>query len=243
MGKLNANVWVSSGVTHTGNIREQNEDALLTLDAQRLWAVADGMGGHDAGDMASQCIVQHLMEYQATPLLGKNVRQITQLLQSVNHILFEQASPQEDRIIGSTVCALLAHCQHCVFLWAGDSRIYRFRQGHLRQITRDHSEAAELIEGGATKEQVALLPHSEAITRAVGAYIHVDLELRMLASEPGDLYLLCSDGLYKELSDNEITETVSTYPMEECTDKLLDAALRRRGRDNITIMLVKNTLN
>jgi protein phosphatase len=240
MGKLNANVWVSSCVTHTGNIREQNEDAFLTLDTQQLWAVADGMGGHDDGNIASQSIVQYLMEYRATPLLGKNVRQVTQRLQSVNQLLCKKAAPVEDRIIGSTICVLLAHCRHCVFLWAGDSRIYRFRSGHLRQITRDHSEAGELMDSGATKEEVDRVPNSEAITRAVGANIHLNLELRMQNLEPGDLYLLCSDGLYKELSDSEIADTIATYSMGKCADKLLNVALRRRGRGNITIMFVKN---
>lgn len=241
MDKLNTNLWVSYGVTHTGNMREKNEDALLTLDGQKIWAVADGMGGHEAGDIASQCVVKQLMKYRATPLLGKNVRQIAQRLQSANNSLFEKASPEEDRFTGSTICVLLAHYRHCVFMWAGDSRIYRFRNGHLRQLTWDHSVAAELIEGGANKEEVDRLPNSGAITRAVGADAHLDLELRMHNFEHGDIYLLCSDGLYKELSDSEIADTIAACSPEECANTLLNTALRRQGRDNITILVVKNT--
>ena len=241
MDKLNANLWVSHSVMHTGNIREKNEDAFLTLDEQQIWAVADGMGGHDDGDIASQCVVQQLMEYQGTPLLGKNVRQTAHLLQSANDFLFEKASPEEDRYIGSTVCVLLAHSRHCVLMWAGDSRIYRFRNGHLRQLTWDHSVATELIDKGAKKDEVDRLPNSGAITRAVGADRHLDLELRMLTFEHGDIYLLCSDGLYKELSESEIADIIAVCSTEECANKLLNTALRRQGRDNITILVVHNT--
>jgi len=239
MGELSKNGWTSTGVTHTGNVRERNEDAFLTCDNQSLWAVADGMGGHDAGDVASQMIAQHLKNYHATPLLGRNVRQVSQLLQSVNKLLIQKAASVKDSIIGSTVCVLLVHRQHCVFLWAGDSRIYRLRNGRFQQVTQDHSEAEELIEKGATIEEVSYLPNSEAITRAVGSDISLDLEIKMQAFERGDIYLLCSDGLYKELSEPEIADEVSAYSLSEGVNKLLDTALQRRGRDNITIVEVQ----
>jgi protein phosphatase len=239
MGELSKNGWTSTGVTHTGNVRERNEDAFLTCDNQSLWAVADGMGGHDAGDVASQMIVQHLKNYHATPLLGRNVRQVSQLLQSVNKLLIQKAASVKDSIIGSTVCVLLVHRQHCVFLWAGDSRIYRLRNGRFQQVTQDHSEAEELIEKGATIEEVSYLPNSEAITRAVGSDISLNLEIKMQAFERGDIYLLCSDGLYKELSEPEIADEVSAYSLSEGVNKLLDTALQRRGRDNITIVEVQ----
>jgi protein phosphatase len=239
MGKLGKSVWLSAGISHTGNIRERNEDAFLACDEQKLWVVADGMGGHNAGDVASQMIVQHLRQYRATPLLGRNVRQVSQLLQSVNKLLIQKAASVKDSIIGSTVCVLLVHRQHCVFIWAGDSRIYRLRNGRFQQVTQDHSEAEELIEKGATIEEVSYLPNSEAITRAVGSDISLDLEIKMQAFERGDIYLLCSDGLYKELSEPEIADEVSAYSLSEGVNKLLDTALQRRGRDNITIVEVQ----
>ncbi len=239
MGKLGKSVWLSAGVSHTGNIRERNEDAFLTCDRQKLWGVADGMGGHDAGDVASQMIIQHLRQYRATPLLGRNVRQVTQLLQSANELLIQKAASENNSIIGSTVCVLLAHHQHCVFLWAGDSRIYRLRNGYFQQVMQDHSEAEELIEAGATKEEVSRLPNGEAITRAVGSDRHLNLEIKMQAFERGDIYLLCSDGLYKELSGPEIADRISAYSLSEGVNTLLDTALQRRGRDNITVVEVQ----
>jgi protein phosphatase len=237
--KIPRNTWLSVGVTDTGNIRERNEDAFLTCNKQKLWAVADGMGGHDAGDVASQMVIRHLQQYQATPLLGRNVRQITRLLQSTNKRLILKALSTNKNIIGSTVCALLAHRKHCVFLWAGDSRIYRLRDGHFQQITQDHSESEELIKAGMTREDVSRLPHSEAITRAVGSDTHLNLEISMRAFEQGDTYLLCSDGLYKELSERDIANSISTHSLDECVNQLLDKALQRQARDNITIVEVQ----
>ena len=139
--------WLSASLTHVGTVREINEDAVLDVPSRGLWVVADGMGGHAAGDVASQMIVENLRQVPAVKKLSSFVNVVEDRLLDANQKLYEMSiSGAEQRVIGSTVAALLAFENHCLCVWVGDSRVYRLRDGRLEQITRDHSEVEELLE-------------------------------------------------------------------------------------------------
>ncbi len=225
--------WISFGITHTGNIRDHNEDAFLALPEQRLWIAADGMGGHTAGDFASRLIIDQFKSFKASPLTGHSVDQIRQILAKVNHELWTKAQQMGD-IIGSTVAILLATEHHVATVWSGDSRIYRLRDGLFKRITRDHSE------GGETESGIDDFVGSEfnnAVTQAIGAAEELQVEMEIRENRPGDTYLLCSDGLNKELSDQRIAAILQANNVESAVQILLHEALDKYGRDNITVVL------
>ena len=227
-------LWTSFGITHTGNIRDHNEDAFLALPEQRLWIAADGMGGHTAGDFASGLIVDRFRNFETSPLTGHNIDQIRQILAQVNHELWTKAQQMGDTIIGSTVAILLATEHHITAVWSGDARIYRLRDGLLKQITRDHSEGEE-IESGI--DDVVGSTFNNAVTQAIGATEELQVETEIRENRPGDTYLLCSDGLNKELSDQQIAAILKANATEAAGRILLDEALANYGRDNITVVL------
>ena len=232
--------WQSSSRTDVGTVREVNEDSLLARPEVGLWAVADGMGGHSAGALASESIVATLTDVLPPPSLSEFTREVEQRLVSVNTHLREMANREEVHTIGSTVVALLAHERHCVCQWAGDSRIYRFRDDALEQLTQDHALVEELIEKGIlTPEEAAGHPQSNLVTRAIGAseQLYVDAEIFDLAHD--DCFVLCSDGLDKELSAEDIAEIVATQPIHRMSDALVDLAVERGARDNVTAVCVQ----
>ncbi len=227
-------------MTHVGKVRQINEDALTERPDIGLWVVADGMGGHDAGDFASQAIVSRFQDMQAEDQLSTFVENVEGQLLAVNRSLIEEAASRENAgTIGSTVVALLAIKHHCACVWAGDSRAYRLRDGLLRQISRDHSQVEEMVEEGVLlREDAESHPAANVITRAVGADIslYVDVELYELCD--GDRYLLCSDGLYKEINDREIAEQLKLGGCQEACDQLLKMTLLRGAPDNVTIIII-----
>jgi len=225
--------WISYGITHTGNIRDHNEDAFLALPEQRLWIAADGMGGHTAGDFASRLIIDQFKGFETSPLTGRSVDKIRQILAKVNHELWTKAQQMDD-IIGSTVAILLATEHHVATAWSGDSRIYRLRDGIFKQITRDHSEEEEMNLG---IDDFAESAFSNAVTQAIGAAEELQLEMEIRENRPGDTYLLCSDGLNKELSDQRIAAILEANDLEHAGQTLLQEALDNYGRDNITVVL------
>lgn len=231
--------WRSWGVCVVGQRRSLNEDNLLQRDAAGLWLVADGMGGHQAGDVASQAIVDALASLAALPSLLDFADAVRDSLRSVNARLCKLAGGG-GQIIGSTVVALLARADRCVFLWAGDSRLYRYRDGQLQQLSRDHSLFADLQRQGImTAEEVAQQGHSDVITRAVGADASLQLEAGECQALPGDLFLLCSDGLDKELSPAEIAAIFQQQPVEQVAGALVAQAEARGARDNVTVLVVQ----
>lgn len=225
--------WASFGITHTGNIRDHNEDAFLALPEQRLWIAADGMGGHTAGDFASRLIIDQFRSFKASPLTGHSIDQIRQILAKVNHELCTKAQQMGD-IIGSTVAILLATEHHVATVWSGDSRIYRLRDGLFKQITRDHSEGGETESG---IDDFVGSAFTNAVTQAIGAAEELQVEMEIRENRPGDTYLLCSDGLNKELSDQQIAAILQANNVESAGQILLHEALDNYGRDNITVVL------
>ena len=234
--------WSSAALTHVGHVRQINEDAFLDKPETGIWAVADGMGGHHAGDVASTSIIRALSDLKPTKRLSQSVNDVEDRLMGVNSRLRQMAAEHNDnRTIGSTIIALVALEKHCALMWAGDSRAYRFRDNLVTQVTRDHSQVEEMVERGLLQpEDAESHPASNVITRAVGAaeVLYVDVDLYEL--QKNDVFLLCSDGLYKHINKDEIEILLkSGKSMRECAQQLIDNTLERGATDNVTVVLVK----
>jgi len=234
--------WSSAGRSHVGMVRAINEDACLAMPELGLWAVADGMGGHEAGDIASQMIVEALQQTPIPPSWPDFVNSVQEALHEVNRRLRkESAQRYQHRTIGSTVVVLLAHEDHCACLWVGDSRIYRLRDGQLEQLTRDHSHVQELVEQGLlAPDEAHRHPLANVITRAVGSSDDLQIDEATHSLQVGDLFLLCSDGLNKTVSDEEITRLLahSNHNCQEAVKAFIHLALMRDASDNVTTVVV-----
>ena len=228
--------WVSSGITDVGNVRKINEDAILDRPQSGLWVVADGMGGHEAGDIASKSIVTALGQLGEYDRPREFVDAVEDRLIDVNRRLYD-ASSADGRVIGSTVAAVLALPGHCLCMWAGDSRVYRLRNFVLEELTTDHSEVEELIaEGSLRREDAENYPGENIITRAVGGEDELYVEVRLFELRHKDRYLICSDGLYKDLSFAEIQNLLSEGDITYTCQRLLALAKSRRCSDNVSII-------
>ncbi len=231
--------WRSSHLSDKGKVRSLNEDALLDRPDLGLWVVADGMGGHSAGDLASRLIVEALESLQPDgESLGLLADEIDRRLQQVNRQLQLESQRRGGGIIGSTVAVLLAHQDYCLYAWAGDSRIYLYRRGSLKQLTRDHSQVEEQLDGdfGADLSQAAA-SIANYITRAVGAGSRLELEAELIEPCAGDRFLLCSDGLNKELTDSEIAEALTLDSLPGAVSRLVERCLERGASDNVSVIL------
>jgi serine/threonine protein phosphatase PrpC len=232
--------WTSATATDVGRKRKINEDALLARPDIGLWVVADGMGGHSAGDVASHAIVHPLQTIERTPSLPDFIDELEDIFISVNQQLCDYARDQlGGRTVGSTMVSLVLSAKTGVCLWAGDSRLYRLRNGQLTRLSRDHSQVQEMVEAGAiTQAEADSHPKSNVITRAVGGGDVLYVDSAVFAPEAGDTYLLCSDGLYSEVADDSIRRKMA-LSAEESVTKLVEEALHNGGRDNVTVIVVK----
>lgn len=226
----------SCGDTHKGWVRIINEDAYLELPDAKLWAVADGMGGHKRGDYASKAVVKALRGFS-------NQGSLINIVEDLQHRLLEANNTCQHafraRRVGSTVALLFEHRGYCFFLWAGDSRIYRLRNDKLEPMTHDHSLAQEKFETGElNQDEAATHPSAHILTRAIGVHRNLKLELNCCPVEPGDRYLLCSDGLYGEIDAEQIHSQLSNDKPREALNGLMASALANSGRDNITAIIV-----
>lgn len=226
--------WRSFAATSTGNVRGHNEDAILDNPDVGLWVVADGMGGHNNGAIASSMIVESLAGLKRNPSPSAQLNDLEDRLLEVNERLYRGSLDSQAGMCGSTLCALMAFERHCLSIWAGDSRAYRSREGALEQITRDHSEEQEMLDGGST-EAVA----SNVITRAVGGgkELFLDIELRELRNH--DRYLLCSDGLYRELSGADMAHHLTGNDPEGACKALMKQVLSGKCSDNVSVIVVQ----
>ena len=233
--------WSSAALTHIGNVRKINEDACLNRPDMGVWVVADGMGGHNAGDFASYTIVKNMGVLSEPASLEDFMSHADNRLHLVNHYLIQESAKQNnDNVIGSTVVALLAHGKHAGCLWAGDSRAYLCRNGEIQQLTKDHSLVEQQIEQGMLRrEDAEKSPVANVITRAVGAEIPLKLDSITFNLAPGDTILLCSDGLYRDISNTELHTILTDQNCQDSVQTLIDLALERGARDNITAITIK----
>ena len=237
-------VWSSAAYSHVGLVRKVNEDSFLELphlSAQAgLWAVADGMGGHEAGDVASQTIVANLRAISTPDHQDTLVEAIKQALKQANQELQSASAKQYRRqTIGSTVVVLAVFGQQGMAIWAGDSRMYRFRDNKLELLTRDHSHVQEMVDRGLISAQEAQHhPYSNVITRAVGSQNVLELDTVSFQLQPGDVYMLCSDGLSKMLGEDEIIRCLAEANSHTSAQALIQAALEQGADDNVTTAVV-----
>jgi serine/threonine-protein phosphatase Stp1 len=235
--------WRSAARTHTGKVRARNEDAFLNCPEQGLWAVADGMGGHQCGDIASQMIVASLAELPLHSGFDDRLIRIRQCLHWLNRRLGQEMTVRpgrRDNIIGSTVVALLLEQRRAACVWAGDSRCYLWRGQRLYQLSRDHSLQQQLIDGQQMNvRQAKAHPDAHALTRAVGAGEQLALEVLELEVLAGDAFLLCSDGLYQGMSSDALGRALNLAAPETALQRLFDCALQGAARDNLTAVVIR----
>lgn len=237
-----ANAWRSAARTDTGKVRARNEDAFLALPEQGLWVVADGMGGHQNGALASRLIVEHLAELPEGSLEQRLVG-LRQCLHRLNHRLGQEltvTAERTDTVIGSTVVALLLEGDRAVCVWAGDSRCYLWRASRLYQLSRDHSLVQQLIdEQGLAPQEAARHPAAHALTRAIGASETLQLDILELDVLPGDVFLLCSDGLYQGVSADELGACLNLPSPHLAVERLFQRALDGPARDNLSAVVIR----
>jgi serine/threonine protein phosphatase PrpC len=234
-------VWSSACQTDTGKVRKTNQDACLALPELGLWAVADGMGGHEAGEVASQLVIDYLCQVGEPRHLDDFIAQTKQQLLAVNAKLREIARDRYgSRPIGSTVVVFLAFGTRCAYLWAGDSRLYLLRDHALSQLTVDHSLVEEHVRQGVLRREDAHnSPQLNVLTRAVGGNDELDVDVAVASMHDGDTFLLCSDGLYKEATDADLVRTLDDADSSTAVQALIHLALQRGARDNVTAAVVK----
>lgn len=227
--------------THQGNVRRLNEDSMLSRPESGLWVVADGMGGHSAGDVASQMIVEALASLPHREDVTDAVDEIEDALLHVNQRLRDHSRDKlHGATIGSTVVCLVTRGKTGVVLWVGDSRLYRFRNDQIEQLTQDHSEVQARIDIGIlTEEQAENSAIKNILSRAVGAFDELAVDINAFTIDHDDVFLLCSDGLYNELSATDLQEILTNNPFDQLSDKLMQASLNQQARDNISLIVVK----
>lgn len=229
----------AGSATHPGKVRPRNEDAHLSRADIGLWAVADGMGGHEAGDLASQLIVRALDGISSAISAAQLLQETESRLFEANRQIVEISRQRGGAVIGSTVAVLLISEDHFACIWAGDSRVYLASQGSMRQVSRDHTEVEEMIASGAMTTEEAKHWPQNVITKAVGVDETPEFEIVSGAFQESDIFVLCSDGLTKHVSDEEILQYVSAAPPQSSCEALIELALERGGLDNITVVVVR----
>jgi protein phosphatase len=228
----------SAGRTDIGKARRRNEDAILVRNEAGLWAVADGLGGHADGDYASRRVVERLASLSRAGDVFDFVEAVEDALADVNFELRRVAREREVDLIGSTVVVLVHDPAFSLCGWAGDSRGYCCSHGRLVQLTRDHLYGvaeADRWSGGPAQAQ----PGGGVLTRAVGADNALFMDWAVAPSRPGTRFVLCSDGVNKEMTDAEIEAACNRHAAPgDILDEIFETALQRGARDNLSAVIV-----
>jgi serine/threonine protein phosphatase PrpC len=227
--------------THTGRVREVNEDGLFADPDWGVWLVADGMGGHENGRLASATIVEEVSTIGTAVSAPDLLARFRDRIFRANAKLLETAHLKgENVIIGSTVAAVLVYGAHYACVWSGDSRIYLMRGEEISQVSRDHTEVQELVDSGSISSiEARNWPRRNVITRAVGIFDDPDLDMVQGEIRTGDTFVLCSDGLTGPVEDAEILQSIDAHAPQGACDALIEMALERGARDNVTVIVVR----
>ena len=246
-----------AGSTHVGMKRDHNEDNLILVPEHQLYVVADGMGGHSSGEVASRIAVDTLADffrqtgedeeatwpYKEDRTLSYEENRISQSVKLANLRIYEKSlTHTKYKQMGTTLVALLFHDGFASAAHVGDSRIYMFREGELEQLTEDHSLLNDYKKiANLTKEEEANFPHKNIIVRALGMKETVIVDVRTVEPQDGDIFLLCSDGLTGEVTDEGITQILSECDgkLELAVERLIQSACDHGGKDNVTAVLVQ----
>ncbi|HKZ00218.1 MAG TPA: Stp1/IreP family PP2C-type Ser/Thr phosphatase [Rhabdochlamydiaceae bacterium] len=235
----------SFGCSDIGLVRKNNEDIWMSVPEKNFYLLSDGMGGHNAGEIAAREAAESVCSSIENMDLGLSLedacRYIKDAIISANQHVYKLASTHDAwHGMGTTLCCFFLHEQTLIYAHVGDSRIYRFR-GKLERMTQDHSLRQEIINRLQLKKNLAShLPFKNVITRAIGTYPKVEPEMATTAVHLHDIYFLCSDGLTDMVSDEEIEEILqNASSLEEACDTMVESAKCNGGNDNITILMIK----
>ena len=249
-----------AGETHVGLVRARNEDANLMVPEENLFVVADGMGGHRAGDVASRTAVDSISHFfritaSGSPAMWPHIaagfsdphaRRLVSAIQYAHQCLVraDHDGAEGAGTMGTTIVALHFAGSLAFLAHAGDCRCYCYCQDNLRQLTRDHTMVADIRRRYelTPQEEERINSYRHVVTRALSTDNHapVDVDIRVMVPRPGDLFLLCSDGLHSEILDRDIADALKdSGPLQDVCQGLVAAAIERGGRDNITAMLVR----
>jgi serine/threonine protein phosphatase PrpC len=233
----------SHGVSDTGHVRTKNEDSILVHEDENVWIVADGMGGHHAGDFASQTITNNLSLFKQHASLDDSILLLEENILNSNAVIRKKSSKLgRNATIGSTVVCVYVWQNLLFALWAGDSRLYRFRDNSLERLTEDHSYVEELVRMGKLEARDAEEhPAANVVLKAVGIDDQLCIDFEYFELQDGDIYIICSDGLYKDLEESKIEPIIDSHSenMHKLAEALLRASLDAGGTDNTSIITIK----
>lgn len=229
-----------AAATDVGRVRQINEDSYLARPDLGLWLVADGMGGHDAGDFASRTLADELDKLQPAGSAPAFLTALERQVMHANALLREAARARGSRaVVGCTLATLVVFDGAFACVWSGDSRIYRIRGGVIEQVTRDHTEAQELVDRGTlSPEEARSWPRRNVVTRAIGVFDEPELEMVQGSIEDGDIFVICSDGLTQHVDDEEIGRMANLRPLRRAVEQLIATTLERGATDNVTVVTV-----
>jgi len=241
---------ICHGKSDVGLVRKNNEDVFVNLKEYSFFALADGMGGHNAGEVAAQeavsfvsTSIEELFDSEEQDWNIFDLSDFSRLcIENANsHVHYLGRRKKGCTGMGTTLCTLLFHERSLVYAHVGDSRIYRFRQGALDPLTSDHSLCNDIMKRKKlTKEVSKILPYKNILTRAIGTQVEVEPEIHIAPVKSDDIYLMCSDGLTNHVSDQKILHILrDAASLKEGTEALIESAKKGGGRDNVTVVLVK----
>lgn len=229
----------SAAATHPGLVRRANEDAFCDRAVDGVWAIADGMGGHAHGDWASGTLVSALDAVSLPEPFDEAAHAVASAIHVGNHVIWAEAQRRGQQM-GSTVVALFLRGDQFALLWVGDSRAYLLRDGRLHPLSRDHSQVQEMVDRGLiSPEEAKAHPRGHVLARAVGVGEKLEIDAFIDTVVPGDLFLLCSDGLTGLVDDAELADVLAAGGgRQAAVDRLIALALERGAPDNVTVLIV-----
>ena len=231
---------ISAARTHIGKVRSSNQDAILVCPGKYgVYGVADGMGGHKAGDVASKIAVA--VVERALKNERPTISLLRKAIEEANQAIYEEQLANPDYSgMGTTMTVIWEDEDRVLLGHVGDSRAYRVRNSAISQVSLDHSMVAEMVRRGLiTEDEARVHPYRNIITRALGTAPTINVDVKELEKASGDLYLLCSDGLSEYVHPNRMNEVLRKYSLENAADVLLNLALEGGGRDNISVVLAE----
>jgi serine/threonine protein phosphatase PrpC len=228
----------SEACTHEGRVRPHNEDSFCALEQQGLWAVADGMGGHERGEWASALLADKLCGLRLGDDFDQACEQVATTIHNANREIFEEATARGTQM-GTTLVCLLVRARRFAIFWVGDSRAYLLRDGQLVQLSRDHTRVQEMVDAGLLTPADAIShPMGHVLGRAVGVMETLELDVIADDIEAGDTFLLCSDGLHGYVEDRHIAALLAGPNPQAAAQQLVDTTLANGAPDNVTVITV-----
>ena len=224
--------------THEGRVRDHNEDSYCAREPEGFWAVADGMGGHEGGEWASATLVEKLEAIDLPRDFERAQALVAEAIRDANLVILREAQRRRKQM-GSTVVTLLVQDRRYAVLWVGDSRAYLLRDGALVQLSRDHSQVQDMVERGIMRAEDAVgHPMAHILSRAVGVTEQVEVDRTTGEVQPGDVFLLCSDGLHGYVEERDIARLLGRGSPEQASQELVELTLRNGAPDNVTVVAI-----